>query len=187
MTRTISMALQMGVRVGAHPSFADREGFGRRSSTTSFSALIDALKRQVSDLMEVAARLGVEVQYIKPHGALYNEAARGNSQSAEAVIAVARHFNLDLMMLANSPLARSGKVAIVAEGFIDRGYDSTGLLIPRSESGAVIEETEEAALQAVRLASKVDSLCIHSDNPAALALTEAAIARLMDAGYTIGA
>ena len=187
MERTVLLATAKAVRIGAHPSFPDRQGFGRRDMHIDAKALIASLKSQVGSLSDIAAAHNTSVAYIKPHGALYNEAAKGNNASAEAVLAVAREFGLMLMMLAGSPLAlTAAELGVITEGFIDRGYASDGSLLPRSHPEALISDPLVAAEQAVRLAERVDSLCIHSDSPNAIEIAKRARSRLVEAGYTIG-
>lgn len=185
MERTVRAAAARAVRIGAHPSYPDRARFGRVTMTMPPSALEHSIVEQTRSLAEVCERLGAEVAYLKPHGALYNDAA-WNSEVGRAVIQAASRLSLPLMILADSSLARSAPGAL-REGFIDRAYNPDGSLVPRTEPGAVISEAGVAAEQALALAERVDSLCIHSDTPRAADLLRAAREALEAAGYAISA
>ena len=181
MTATVRMALANGVTIGAHPSYPDREGFGRVSGFMRGEELYESLTAQVAALEDIAAQLGAKIGHIKPHGTLYNDAELADiiaRVTAEAPGAPA------LMGMANSELqgaAKRHKLDFIAEGFIDRAYEPDGTLVPRSEPGAVHDDLAVATTQAVRLAEdgevtarngeviavKVDTLCIHSDTPGA--------------------
>lgn len=186
MRRTVKAALELGVRIGAHPSYPDRENFGRVTLEIPAAALVSSIVEQVRSLVDVARAEGVQVEYFKPHGALYNDAA-WDPGVGQAAVEAAAALSLPLMMLAGSPLARAAAVPIIREGFIDRGYREDGSLIPRSEDSALVTDPDRAARQAVALASSVDSLCVHSDTPGALQLLRAAREALETAGYEIAA
>lgn len=186
MRQTVKAALELGLRIGAHPSYPDRENFGRVSVKMAPEALTASIVNQVQSLIEVADDEGAEVAYVKPHGALYNDAA-WDPEIGRAVVGAAARLSLPLMMLAGSPLARAAAVPIIREGFIDRGYREDGSLIPRSEDAALVTDPERAARQAVALAPSVDSLCVHSDTPGALQLLRAAREALEAGGYEIAA
>lgn len=187
MRRMVIRAIEHSIRIGAHPSYPDREGFGRSHIDMSEADLERSLTEQVQSLIEVVVALGAEVAYIKPHGALYNEAAANRSPAAGAVIRVAKHFGLPLMALAGSPITKTSAPGFISEGFIDRGYSQDGTLLPRDHPGALISGPAQAAAQALALAPTVDSLCVHSDSPNAVAIAFAARSALVDNGYTIGA
>ncbi len=191
MRATVQAALECGTRVGAHPSYPDRERFGRETIEIKPHELEKSLRGQIEDLIGVARELGAEVAYIKPHGSLYNDAAR-DASLLELVLRVAREFALPVMLLA-SAAASAHAVAppgngppIIKEGFIDRGYLDNGRLIPRDRPGALITDPQAAAAQALALAPDVDSLCVHSDTPDAGKLALAARRALEEAGYHIG-
>jgi UPF0271 protein len=181
MRRTVDAARARGVRVGAHPSYPDRRGFGRVRVEMPLPDLHASVESQVAALHEIAP-----VAYVKPHGALYNEAAR-DVALGDVVVAVARRFGVPLMALAGSALASRDDVDVIREGFLDRAYRPDGSLVPRSEPGALLLTPSEVAAQALRLAPAVDSLSLHSDTPGAVELLAAALAALIDAGYTIAA
>lgn len=184
MAAAVRLCIERGLRIGAHPSYPDRQGFGRVSMPMEPAESIVAIVSQVEELQDVAQGLGASVAYIKPHGALYNDAA-SHSEIAGVVAEASRDLGLPLMCLAGSELVTTA--GAIAEGFIDRGYSDGGRLIPRGQPGASITEPDEAAAQALRLAPKVDSLCVHSDTPGAPTLMAAARRALEAAGYVIGA
>lgn len=203
MRATILAAAARGVVVGAHPSYPDREGFGRRSGFIDAAGLQPALERQLSELVDIAAQAGERIQHVKPHGALYNDAARDRSL-ADAVAATLESLGFDGALVGppGSELeyaAANAGLAFIAEGFVDRAYRADGSLVPRSEPGAVHTDPAVAARQAVSIAvdGQVESsdgrpirlpvatLCIHGDTPGAVASAEAVRAALESAGVTI--
>lgn len=187
MRRTLTLAKELGVRAGAHPSYPDRENFGRVSMALGTSSLIDCIGEQVSMLQEAALGLGMKVSYLKPHGALYNDAAV-DERVARAVAGAAALLGLPMMLLAGAPTLPKlpgDSPPVIAEGFVDRRYRDNGTLVPRTEAGALITDPRVAADQAVRLAESVESLCVHSDSPAAVAMAGAARAALEGAGYRV--
>jgi 5-oxoprolinase (ATP-hydrolysing) subunit A len=188
MRQTLAVAGELGVRAGAHPSYPDRENFGRVSVPMRPDSLIDCIGEQVSMLQEAALESGMRIAYLKPHGALYNDAALDEAV-ARSIATAAALLGLPIMLLAGAPtLSRlpGDSPRVFAEGFVDRGYREDGTLVPRTEGGALIADPAAAAAQAVRVAASVDSLCIHSDSPAALRLARAARAALESSGYEIG-
>lgn len=179
MSRTIAAAREAGLRVGAHPSYPDRANFGRMTVTMGQEALRRSIIDQVQTLAQVAALHEVQISYLKPHGALYNDCVN-DSRLADELFSAAEELGLPVMLLA---CVRQGNIR---EGFIDRSYLPNGSLKARGLPGAMILDPAAAAHQAVALAPKVDSLCVHSDTPGALALMRAARAALEQAGYLIG-
>ena len=188
MRRTLFVASELGLRIGAHPSYPDRDGFGRRAMALGPQALIDCVGEQVSALQEAARQAGLRVDYLKPHGALYSAAA-ADEEVARAVAAAASLLGLPVMFLAGArTLGRlpEDTPPVIREGFLDRGYRPDGTLIPRHEEGALIHDPDAAAVQALTLTLSVDSLCIHSDSPAALSIVRSARTALRTAGIEIG-
>ena len=188
MRKTLAACGELGIRAGAHPSYPDRENFGRVSMSMRPDSLVDCIGEQVSMLQEAALEMGMRIRYLKPHGALYNDAAVDESV-ARSIATAAGLLGLPMMLLASAatlPRLPGDVPPVIAEGFLDRGYREDGTLVPRSESGALITEPAAAAEQAVRLAPSVDSLCVHSDSPAAARLARAARSALEAAGYEIG-
>lgn len=189
MSETIRRCLGLGIRIGAHPSYPDPVGFGRVRVSMSLSDLEKSVLDQVETLVLIASSQDARVAYLKPHGALYSDAAADDAIS-QALVRVAVRSGLELMGLPDSALERSARansIGFIREGFADRRYLSDGRLSPRSESGAVISDPEEAASQALRLASEVDSICIHSDTPGAPEIAAAVRKRLIQKGWEIGA
>lgn len=188
MRRTLALAKELGVRTGAHPSYPDRENFGRVSMKMRPGPLIDCIGEQVSMLQEAALEMGQKISYVKPHGALYNDAAV-DEEVARAIATVCGMLGLPMMLLAGSPtlgLLPGDAPPVFAEGFLDRTYTPEGSLVPRTEPEALITDPAAAAEQGRRLAPSVDSLCVHSDSPSAPELARAALAALKAAGYEIG-
>ncbi len=187
MRRTVEVALRRGVRIGAHPSYPDRENFGRVHVSMSPDALERALVEQVDALIEVASPMGAAVAYIKPHGALYNDAVRGTEPDVLLALArVASRFGLPLMTLPGSAL-EGAAAKLIREGFLDRAYRPDGTLVPRAEPGALVTTPDGVREQALTLAPRVDSLSLHSDTPGAVELMRSARTALESAGYTISA
>jgi UPF0271 protein len=191
MRETIRAAAARGVAVGAHPSYADRENFGRRSRAQSPSAAAAAMVSQLTALREIATACDATLTHVKPHGALYNDAAVDWPVALAVAGALAAFDNsLVLVGLAGSLLLAAGRAAgmrVAAEGFCDRAYEADGTLRSRALPGAVYEDPELAARQAVQLARRgdIDTLCIHGDTPAALPIARAVRAALGDAAVRI--
>jgi UPF0271 protein len=167
----LQMAARHGVQVGAHPGYADREHFGRRELERSEDQVFEECVYQVGALAGLARAEGVTLRYVKPHGALYNQAYR-DAAYGRPVVAAAQLFGLAVMGLPGSQLeaAAAGRCPFVAEGFADRRYRPDGSLVPRSEPGAFVENADEAVRQAEWLLRSrgVRTLCVHGDNPQAL-------------------
>jgi 5-oxoprolinase (ATP-hydrolysing) subunit A len=183
-------AVRLHKRIGAHVSYLDREGFGRRDLDVDLTTLSGQIIQQIESLRAIAGSVGGEVGYVKPHGALYNRAAVDPLRAAVIVDALATAGGgLKLVGPAGSELLR---VAVarglegVAEGFADRAYLPDGTLAPRSEEGTVLTG-EEALEQAVKLAGsgRFRTLCIHSDTPGAADLALAVRNRLIGTGFEI--
>ncbi len=188
MFRTLEIARDRGVVVGAHPGFADREGFGRRLIPMTPGEIERLVATQTGALMGAAALAGVPVRYIKAHGALANHCADDRA-AASAVARAARAFGPEMAVLAISGTelelaAREVGVPVYSEIFADRGYLSTGRLVPRSRPDAMIHDPQEAADRLVSyletgLMPVVDgapirleahSICVHGDGPSAIAM-----------------
>ncbi len=196
--RTIRLAVQHGVHVGAHPGYPDLQGFGRRVMELTPEEAEAFVLYQVSALAGMARANGAELVHVKTHGALYNQAA-GDIRLAEAVARGVKRFSRELVLvgLAGSNLIAAGKAAglrIANEGFPDRAYNADGTLRSRRLPGAVFETAEEICAQAVRLVKEgivtgtgenqqqvmVETLCIHGDHPGA-ARNAAAVRRALEA------
>ena len=184
----LKLAAQYGVQVGAHPGFPDREEFGRRELNWPPERIYLECLFQVGALDKLAKAAGCIVRYVKPHGALYNMACR-NGALAGAVVGAAVELGLAIMGLPGSQVqqAATGRVPFIAEGFADRRYRPDGSLMPRSEPNAFVEDPALAVEQAQHLAAEhgVRTLCVHGDNPHALAFVAALRTNLLNKGFSI--
>jgi UPF0271 protein len=201
MRRTVQLAAEHGVAVGAHPGFNDRAGFGRRELQLPIIEIESLVRVQIEALAAVTAAAGMHLQHVKPHGALYNMAARDEllaAAIARTVKAVDPH--LILLGLAGSALisaARTAGLRVAGEGFADRRYLPDGSLMPRDQSGAVIHDPSEVVAQAQRLIGepegarpdgrlwRVDSICVHGDTPGAASLAALLRSSLIGAGVAV--
>lgn len=191
MARTVRLAVRLGVSVGAHPGYPDLQGFGRREMALLPEEVEAMVLYQVSALAGFARDAGVEVAHVKPHGALYNQAARDRTL-AEAIARGVKRFSSKIILvgLAGSELAAAGNesgLCVASEGFPERGYNADGTLMSRRLPGAVLDSPAKAATNAVRLAKSgaVQTLCIHGDNPAAVEIAKAICAALAAGGIEI--
>ncbi len=171
MQQTVRLAAELGVAVGAHPGYPDLQGFGRRVMEFSPAEVEAFVLYQIGALASIARAEGVELAHVKPHGALYNQAAKDRPTAAAIARAVRRYGGgLILVGLAGSMLTEVGEEAglrTAGEGFPDRAYHLDGSLRSRKEPGAVLDSLEEICAQAVRLAQTgrgVETLCIHGDS-----------------------
>ena len=205
MAATVSEALERDVRVGAHPSYPDRPGFGRRPMEIDRKELRVSLADQLRALQGVARAAGTQVESVKPHGALYGEVAKGGAiyETLRDVVretcAPATTLVLPSGCRAMAMVLRDG-VAAMEEGFCDRAYRPDGGLVGRAEKGALLTDPEEAAAQAGCLARGavaasdgcvltlwVDTLCIHGDSPGAVAIAAAVRSALADLDIDVAA
>jgi len=188
---TVRDAAQRNVAIGAHPSYPDLAGFGRRSMALAPDDVEAAVLYQIGALAAFASAHGTRLTHVKPHGALYNDAARDEALAAAIARAVARFDRrLVLVGLPRSALLAAGKaekLPVAAEGFCDRAYEADGSLRSRSQPGSVYTDPQQAAQQAVAIASDgaVQTLCIHGDTPGAAAMAHAVRSALRDAGFAI--
>jgi UPF0271 protein len=177
-------AARRGVVVGAQVSYRDRENFGRVALDVDQDVLRDQVAEQVGVLSAIARSEGTRVRYIKPHGALYH---RVTDDPVQAGAVLAGSGELPVLGFPGSKLldlAATARRATYEEGFPDRGY-AGGRLIDRGLPGALLDDAEAIAAQAVRLAPDVASLCVHGDSPGAVAHARAVRRGLEDAGYLI--
>ncbi|ASY66628.1 Lactam utilization protein LamB (plasmid) [Sinorhizobium sojae CCBAU 05684] len=188
---TVRAAAEKGVSIGAHVSYPDRVGFGRRDMDVASNDLTADVIYQIGALKGIAAAAGVTVGYVKPHGALYNRIAHDPKQGQAVIDGIkAIDSSLVLMGLANAPilkLARDSGLRTVAEAFADRAYAPDGQLVSRREPGAVLHDTRLIAHRMLQLARegtleaidgstiKIDaqSICVHGDSPGAVAIAKA--------------
>jgi UPF0271 protein len=187
---TLQLAARHGVQVGAHPGFADRENFGRRELVRTEQQIFEDCVYQIGALVGLARAAGVEVRYVKPHGALYNMACRDEAY-ARPITAATELFGLKLMALPTSRLEAlsAGRCAFIAEGFADRRYLPDGSLVPRGQPDAFVQDPDEAVRQAEWLLRErgVRTLCVHGDNPEAVVFVRALREELTRYGVTIRA
>lgn len=188
LRRTIRLARELGVAVGAHPSFPDRQGFGRREMRMEPGELQDSVIYQIAAVAGVARAEGCALMHVKPHGALYNQAAR-ERETAEAVVTAVFAFDPELVLYAppRSALLAAGRaigLRVAVEAFADRAYLADATLVPRSQPGAVIVSVEDVVTRAMQMATErtvtatdgttiqidADTLCIHGDTPGAASM-----------------
>jgi UPF0271 protein len=181
MRETVRLAKKYDVHVGAHPSWLDVEGFGRREMSLPHEEVEALILYQIGALAALAKAEGVELHHVKPHGALYNQAAKDRGL-ANAIGRAVKSFSGDLVLvgLAGSGLVEAGVevgLRVMNEGFPDRNYNPDGTLASRREPHAIIESPEEVARHAVELIQngilfegkrvQIDTLCLHGDHPRA--------------------
>jgi UPF0271 protein len=188
MDATVARAAERGVTIGAHVSYPDLVGFGRRQLRVSPDELITDVLYQIGALEAFCRRHQTAVRYVKAHGALYNDLAGDERLAAALGQAVAAYdAGLSVLALAGSPavdVLRQQGLPVVAEGFADRGYTAAGRLVPRSQPGAVLTDPAAVAERGWRIATgapietedgapivlQVGSLCVHGDTPGAVGL-----------------
>jgi UPF0271 protein len=187
---TLEAAARHDVHAGAHPSFPDRENFGRRELERSEEEIFADCVYQVGALIGLAKAVGQPLRHLKPHGALYNMACRLDA-CARPVVAAAELFSLPLLGLPGSRLEAlsAGRCPFVPEGFADRRYLPDGSLVPRSRPDAFVEDPEEAVRQVRWLidAGKIRTLCVHGDNPQAVAFVRELRHALTRKGFVLRA
>ncbi len=203
MFKTLELARDKGVKVGAHPGFNDLIGFGRRVIPMSPAEIGRMCAAQIGALIGIAAQVGISVSYVKPHGALGNLAAR-DREVAEAIVNAVQKIDPKLAVLAISgtqseQAARAAGAPVFSEIFADRGYLSSGQLVPRDQDGAMIHDAAEAAQRLItfldtgrmpvidgdpiKLAAQ--SICVHGDSPGAVDMAHEVRERLTSHGIQI--
>ena len=187
--KTVRLAVDHGVAVGAHPSLPDRQGFGRRPMKISSQDMYDLVVYQAGAVEGFARAAGVKLHHIKCHGALYNMAATDEGLS-EAMVRAAKDLGVMLYVLSRSKnyeIAKKAGIAVAGEVFADRGYSDDGTLAPRDQPGGMIEDKAKSVQQALamveqgyvtslsgkRVAVAADTLCLHGDQPGAVAFARA--------------
>lgn len=203
MFKTMVLARDRGIIVGAHPSYPDREGFGRRRLPYTPAEIERFVAAQVGALAAIGALAGYPVSYVKPHGALANVAA-ADRPTAEAIVRAVTAIDGRLAILAISGtelerVARERKVECYSEIFADRGYQADGQLTPRGESGALIRDAAAASARLLayletglmptvsggEIALRGDSICIHGDNDHAVAMARRLRQDLEQQGFRV--
>jgi UPF0271 protein len=201
----ISAASQHKVAVGAHPSLFDRENFGRKELAVTPEDVFQAVKYQLGIFDAIADAAGVRPNHVKPHGALYNMAARDRA-IADAIAQGAAEAGRELLLFAlpESELARAGEthgLQVAREVFADRNYMPDGSLVPRSRADALLHDASEAAARVVRMLTErvvrtvegtdvrvePDTICVHGDTPGAVQFAKTLRAELERAGVIIAA
>ena len=186
MRRTVELAISNNVAVGAHPGYRDKENFGRRAMTLTADEIFDIVKAQLDAMITVCGEFDVQLHHLKPHGALYNQAAR-DAELARTIARAAREIDEGLILygLSGSALISQGELAglhTASEVFADRTYAPDGSLTPRSEQNALINDADLAAGQAIRMVEegavvttsgnsvtlRADTICVHGDGPHAV-------------------
>jgi len=204
MQRTVILAAEHGVAIGAHVSLPDLQGFGRREMAISPAEAHAATLYQIGALAAFVHAQGQRLHHVKPHGALYNMAAK-DAGLAEAIANAVRDFDRQLIVvgLAGSALPHAGAqlgLVVAHEAFADRRYRADGSLTPRREEGAVLEDVDAAVAQAVQIAThgnastrdgrlvdiRADTICVHGDRSNAAIFARRLNAALKNAGVGIG-
>jgi len=205
MRRTVALANTATVAIGAHVSLPDLQGFGRREMKIGADEVHAITIYQIGALAGFAKAAGTRLRHVKPHGALYNMAAR-DAVLADAIAQATRDIDATLILvgLAGSELPRAGEragLAVAHEAFADRRYERDGSLTPRSAQGAVIEDVDAAVAQALSIARgdgvitregipyalRADTICVHGDRPNAAVFAQRLHAALTQAGIMIAA
>ncbi len=201
MRAMLAAAKEKAVSAGAHPSYPDRENFGRVSMTIRSEDLQASILEQLQRIKSLAAEIGVSITHLKPHGALYND-AQDSDGLAELLVEIARGEQLPLIGMAGSVVEKKSKendVRFIAEAFIDRRYTEHSRLVPRAEQSAIIPDDAARIEQGLALAQalpitvsgnqprtiKAETLCLHSDSDGALATAIAMRQALENEGISI--
>lgn len=191
MRRTIALALEHGVAIGAHPGFADKVNFGRKVMALSPSEVYQLIQEQILDLAMIAYQEGAHLQHVKPHGALYNLAAQ-SLEWAAAIAEAVRDFNADLVLFGLSgslsvKVAQTLGLRTASEVFADRTYQPDGSLTPRDQDQALIEDTSACIAQTLQMVEQrqvstlqgqniplyADTICLHGDGTHAIPFAQA--------------
>ena len=205
MAAALALAKEKGVAAGAHPGYADPLGFGRRVIPMTPRAVELMVAYQIGAMLAVAAHAGVSIGHVKAHGALSNHAMR-DRPTADAIAAAVKAVDpsLTLLAVAATELQRAGEAAglhVACEVFADRTYRSDATLTPRSEPNAVLHDADDCARRVVRMVKEnaifaedgtrvpvsVDSICVHGDEPSAVAVARTVRAALEAEGIAVKA
>lgn len=187
---TVALCERKGKRYGAHPGFPDRESMGRVLPHTIPDEWLFDQVEQVGRFVS-----SFPAKYFKPHGAWYQALTDSSADidfastewSWEYCLGIVGRFKIPAMLLADAPIRDFvGRDWSIAEGFADRAYRPDGTLVPRSEPGAVLHDSDEIKYQVLHLAPKVDSICLHGDTPNCLEFAEMVYKTLVDHGYEVG-
>lgn len=188
---------------GAHPGYADKANFGRKSLAVSLPKLADSIRAQIDELREISAKQNVSLQHIKLHGALYNDVEKQPDMAKSIADLFAEYYaDLTIVALAQGKLcqaAKTNQLKVLNEGFIDRAYQDNKQLTPRSQTGSVYSDPQQAINQALKFAKgeaihsitnqpldiTVDTLCLHGDNTNALTIAKQLHQKLIESGVQI--
>lgn len=204
MMETVKMAKAQGVKIGAHPGFPDLHGFGRREMHLTQQEIYNLVVYQIGALEAAAKACGTKVSHMKPHGALYNMAAR-DKLVAGAIVQAVLDVNPQLVLfgLAGSLLVRTGEekgLRVAHEVFADRNYQPDGTLTPRSQANAIIHDSEHAIERVIHMVKqgkvravdgsdikmKADTICVHGDEPQTLEFVVKLKQALINEGIAVG-
>ncbi|MHA8089887.1 5-oxoprolinase subunit PxpA [Aquirufa antheringensis] len=175
MRETVALCIRHGVKMGAHPSYLDRENFGRKEIELSPEEIYLLVKKQIETLNQIVKTAGGTLNHVKPHGALYNTSAK-NPDVAKAIAKAVKDVSGDLILFGlkgslSIEVAQAMDLQTAEEAFADRRYESDGSLTPRSQPGACITEIQDVLNQVEKI--KADTWCIHGDGPHALEFAKA--------------
>ena len=183
MRETVALCIRHGVKIGAHPSYLDRENFGRKEIELSPEEIYLLVKKQIETLNQIVKTAGGKLHHVKPHGALYNTSAK-NEAVAKAIAKAVKDVNGDLILFGlkgslSIEVAQAIGLKTAEEAFADRRYESDGSLTPRSQPGACFTSVKEVLDQVEKI--KADTWCIHGDGPHALEFAKALKAKVLKA------
>lgn len=203
MRKTAIIAMQKGVAIGAHPGFPDLQGFGRRNMQLSAQEVYDICIYQIGAMLNIVKSLGAMLHHVKPHGALYNMAAK-DDRLAQAIAQATKDSQSDLILYGLSGsllISEAEKIGLqtASEVFADRTYRDDGSLTPRTQANAMIEDTDMAVNQVIRMikeevvvstggnivAIKADTVCVHGDSTHAVAFVKALNKRIKEEGLLV--
>lgn len=175
MRETVALCIRHGVKMGAHPSYLDRENFGRKEIELSSEEIYLLVKKQIETLNQIVKTAGGTLNHVKPHGALYNTSAK-NPEIAKAIAKAVKEVDCDLILFGlkgslSIEVAQEMGLKTAEEAFSDRRYENDGSLTPRSQPGACFTEVQDVLDQVEKI--KADTWCIHGDGPHAIEFAKA--------------
>lgn len=203
MRKTATLAMQKGVAIGAHPGFADLQGFGRRNMALNAQEVYDICIYQIGAMLNTCKAIGAHLHHVKPHGALYNMAAKDAAMAA-AIAQATKDSREDLILYGLSGsllISEAEKIGLItaSEVFADRTYQADGSLTPRTQPNAMIEDADKAVAQVIRMVKeqtvvstegkivpiKADTICVHGDGPHAVAFAQVLNEKLKAEGLIV--
>lgn len=200
--KTLSLAAERGLTVGAHPAYRDRPGFGRRFIDYDPAELADEILYQIGAVDALARAAGTKISYVKPHGALYNTIVHNEAHAKATLDGIAAFGDLPVMLLPGGlavDIAEQRGTRVIREAFADRGYNPDGTLVSRRSPGAVLHDADAVAQRVLDLATTgtvtaidgselslgVESVCVHGDSPGSVEMTAAIVEKLTAEGIEI--